>query len=103
MIFICFAYVFFSEYAKMLTVCQSYALVSTGVRCSVSNTLGKSGRSVVLQTTGGKDVKELITNVFGTATHTTQSLFAACTVLPLLVFAGLVLTLTDATVYARAL
>ncbi|KAJ3158184.1 Mismatch repair endonuclease pms2 [Geranomyces michiganensis] len=53
------------EYAKCVGILQAYALVSIGVRLSLSNQSGKSERSRVLATHGNPNVKENISNVFG--------------------------------------
>ncbi|TPX61501.1 hypothetical protein PhCBS80983_g01070 [Powellomyces hirtus] len=53
------------EYAKCLSMMQAYALISTGVRLSFSNQIGKSERTRVLATHGNQLVKDNISNVFG--------------------------------------
>ncbi|KAJ3005063.1 ATP-binding mismatch repair protein [Thoreauomyces humboldtii] len=56
------------EYAKCVGIVQAYALVSTGVRLSMANQVGKSERTRVLATHGNPTVKENIANVFGIKT-----------------------------------
>ncbi|KAL0023381.1 hypothetical protein WJX79_000253 [Trebouxia sp. C0005] len=53
------------EYAKLVTVLQAYALISTGVRMICTNQVGTAARSTVLSSTGGKCLKDNIVNVFG--------------------------------------
>ncbi|DBA95699.1 hypothetical protein WJX82_003265 [Trebouxia sp. C0006] len=53
------------EYAKLVTVLQAYALISTGVRMICTNQVGSAARSTVLSSTGGKCLKDNVVNVFG--------------------------------------
>ncbi|KAJ3036040.1 Mismatch repair endonuclease pms2, partial [Rhizophlyctis rosea] len=53
------------EYAKCLELVQAYALVSTGVRITCSNQVGKGPRNTVLATKGHASMKDNISDVFG--------------------------------------
>ena len=54
------------QYSRMLSVMQAYALISTGVRISVSNTLQqKKKKHQVLSTQGNAELRDNIANVFG--------------------------------------
>ncbi|KAL3143766.1 hypothetical protein ABBQ32_003597 [Trebouxia sp. C0010 RCD-2024] len=53
------------EFAKLVTVLQAYALISTGVRMICTNQVGTAARSTVLSSTGGKTMRDNIVNVFG--------------------------------------
>ncbi|EAL65478.1 MutL DNA mismatch repair protein [Dictyostelium discoideum AX4] len=54
------------EYAKLLTILQAYALISTNTRITCYNQAGKSPRSCVLSTTSGSTIRDNLINVFGT-------------------------------------
>ncbi|KAJ5550495.1 Ribosomal protein S5 domain 2-type fold subgroup [Penicillium sp. DV-2018c] len=56
------------EYGKVLNLLHAYACISTGVRFSVRNTVGKSRNVVVFSTNGNKTTKENIANVYGAKT-----------------------------------
>lgn len=53
------------EYGKVLNLLHAYACVSTGVRFSVRNTVGKTKNVVVFTTNGNQTTKENIANVYG--------------------------------------
>ena len=53
------------EYSRMLSMVQAYALISTGVRFSVSHTPTKGGRQLLFSTQGSSSHRDLITNVYG--------------------------------------
>ena len=53
------------EYAKVLVLLQAYACISTNVRLSVSNVMGKK-KAVVFSSQSNKTTRENIANVFGT-------------------------------------
>lgn len=56
-----------TQYARALNVLQSYAMQARGVRLFIYNSpTPTSGRNLILSTQGSQDVKDLITNVFGT-------------------------------------
>lgn len=56
------------EYGKVLNLLHAYACISTGVRFSVKNTVGKTRNVVVFSTNGNKTTKENIANVYGAKT-----------------------------------
>ncbi|KAJ5383973.1 Ribosomal protein S5 domain 2-type fold subgroup [Penicillium concentricum] len=56
------------EYGKVLNLLHAYACISTGVRFSVRNTVGKTRNVVVFSTNGNKTTKENIANVYGAKT-----------------------------------
>lgn len=56
------------EYGKVLNLLHAYACISTGVRFSVRNTVGKTKNVVVFSTNGNRTTKENITNVYGAKT-----------------------------------
>ncbi|OJJ32461.1 hypothetical protein ASPWEDRAFT_116503 [Aspergillus wentii DTO 134E9] len=56
------------EYGKVLNLLHAYACVSTGVRFSVKNTVGKTRNVVVFSTNGNQTTKENIANVYGAKT-----------------------------------
>lgn len=56
------------EYGKVLNLLHAYATVSTGVKFSVRNTVGKTKNVVVFSTNGNKTTKENIANVYGAKT-----------------------------------
>lgn len=58
------------EYGKVLNLLHAYASISTGVRFSVRNTVGKTKNVVVFSTNGNKTTKENIANVYGAKTLT---------------------------------
>jgi DNA mismatch repair protein PMS2 len=47
-------------------LCQAYALTSTDVRLICTNQSGSADRSTVIQTQGGRSLKDNIVTVFGT-------------------------------------
>ncbi|KAK3092069.1 hypothetical protein FSP39_024887 [Pinctada imbricata] len=53
------------EFAKLVQVLNSYCIISTGVRITCSNQVGKGNRSVVVSSNGNSSMKENIANVFG--------------------------------------
>ena len=55
------------EYGKVLGLLQAYACISTGVRMSVGNVMGKK-KTVVFSTKSNKTTRENIANVFGAKT-----------------------------------
>lgn len=56
------------EYGKVLNLLHAYACVSTGVRFSVRNTVGKTKNVAVFTTNGNQTTKENIANVYGAKT-----------------------------------
>ncbi|CAK96402.1 uncharacterized protein An02g02280 [Aspergillus niger] len=56
------------EYGKVLNLLHAYACVSTGVRFSVRNSVGKTKNVVVFSTNGNQTTKENIANVYGAKT-----------------------------------
>ncbi|OQE03984.1 hypothetical protein PENSOL_c001G06024 [Penicillium solitum] len=56
------------EYGKVLNLLHAYACISTGVRFSIRNTVGKTRNVVVFSTNGNKTTKENIANVYGAKT-----------------------------------
>lgn len=56
------------EYGKVLNLLHAYACVSTGVRFSVRNTVGKTKNVVVFTTNGNQTTRENIANVYGAKT-----------------------------------
>ena len=56
------------EYGKVLNLLHAYACISTGVRFSVRNTVGKTKNVVVFSTNGNRTTKENIANVYGAKT-----------------------------------
>ncbi|KAF7179845.1 hypothetical protein CNMCM7691_008897 [Aspergillus felis] len=56
------------EYGKVLNLLHAYACISTGVRFSVRNTVGKNRNVVVFSTNGNQTTKENIANVYGAKT-----------------------------------
>lgn len=56
------------EYGKVLNLLHAYACVSTGVRFSVRNTVGKTKNVVVFTTNNNQTTKENIANVYGAKT-----------------------------------
>lgn len=56
------------EYGKVLNLLHAYASISTGVKFSVRNTVGKTKNVVVFSTNGNKTTKENIANVYGAKT-----------------------------------
>lgn len=56
------------EYGKVLNLLHAYACVSTGVRFSVRNTVGKTKNVAVFSTNGNQTTKENIANVYGAKT-----------------------------------
>ena len=55
------------EYGKVLGLLQAYACISTDVRISVSNVMGKK-KTIVFSTKSNKTTRENIANVFGART-----------------------------------
>ncbi|KAH6567060.1 hypothetical protein BASA50_001379 [Batrachochytrium salamandrivorans] len=53
------------EYTKCVDCVQAYALSSTGVRLSFSNTTSKGLKSTIIQTQGSNILRENVTSVFG--------------------------------------
>ncbi|KAI4127713.1 MAG: hypothetical protein LQ341_006763, partial [Variospora aurantia] len=56
------------EYAKVLTLLQAYACVSTSVKLSVSNVMAKGKKVIVFATKSNATTRENIANVFGAKT-----------------------------------
>ncbi|KAJ5496027.1 hypothetical protein N7539_001143 [Penicillium diatomitis] len=56
------------EYGKVLNLLHAYACISTDVKFSVRNTVGKTKNVVVFSTNGNRTTKENITNVYGAKT-----------------------------------
>ncbi|KAJ5826294.1 hypothetical protein N7474_003432 [Penicillium riverlandense] len=56
------------EYGKVLNLLHAYACISTGVRFSVRNTVGKTRNVVVFTTNGNPTTRENIANVYGAKT-----------------------------------
>ncbi|KAL1965523.1 hypothetical protein VTN77DRAFT_5606 [Rasamsonia byssochlamydoides] len=56
------------EYGKVLNLLHAYACISTGVRFSVKNTVGKAKNVVVFATKANPTTKENIANVYGAKT-----------------------------------
>ncbi|KAF2101655.1 DNA mismatch repair protein MutL [Rhizodiscina lignyota] len=56
------------EYAKVLSLLQSYACISTGVRFSVSNHPGKGNKVVAFSTKSNSSTRDNISNVYGAKT-----------------------------------
>ena len=56
------------EYTKVLNLLHAYACISTGVRFSVRNTVGKKQNVVVFATNGNQTTRENIANVYGAKT-----------------------------------
>ncbi|EAW14189.1 ATP-binding mismatch repair protein PMS1 [Aspergillus clavatus NRRL 1] len=56
------------EYTKVLNLLHAYACVSTGVRFSVRNTMGKNRNAVVFSTNDNQTTKDNIANVYGAKT-----------------------------------
>ncbi|KAJ5643322.1 uncharacterized protein N7484_005829 [Penicillium longicatenatum] len=56
------------EYGKVLNLLHAYACISTGVRFSVRNTVGKTKNVVVFSTNSNPTTKENIANVYGAKT-----------------------------------
>lgn len=56
------------EYGKVLNLLHAYACISTGVRFSVRNTVGKTKNVAVFSTNGNRTTKENIANVYGAKT-----------------------------------
>ncbi|RHZ57111.1 ATP-binding mismatch repair protein PMS1 [Aspergillus thermomutatus] len=56
------------EYGKVLNLLHAYACISTGVRFSVRNSVGKNRNVVVFSTNGNQTTKENIANVYGAKT-----------------------------------
>ncbi|KAH1407133.1 hypothetical protein KXW50_002159 [Aspergillus fumigatus] len=56
------------EYGKVLNLLHAYACISTGVRFSVRNTVGKNRNVMVFSTNGNQTTKENIANVYGAKT-----------------------------------
>jgi DNA mismatch repair protein PMS2 len=56
------------EYGKVLNLLHAYACISTGVRFSVRNTVGKTKNVAVFATNGNKTTKDNIANVYGAKT-----------------------------------
>ena len=56
------------EYGKVLNLLHAYACISTGVRFSVRNTVGRTKNVVVFSTNGNLTTKENIANVYGAKT-----------------------------------
>ncbi|KAJ6010772.1 hypothetical protein N7451_002184 [Penicillium sp. IBT 35674x] len=56
------------EYGKVLNLLHAYACISTGVRFSVRNTVGKTKNVVVFSTNCNPTTKENIANVYGAKT-----------------------------------
>ena len=56
------------EYGKVLNLLHAYACISTGVRFSVKNTMGKTKNVVVFATSGNPTTKQNIANVYGAKT-----------------------------------
>ena len=55
------------EYGKVLVLLQAYACISTNVKVSVSNVMGKK-KAVVFSTKSNKTTRDNIANVFGSKT-----------------------------------
>ncbi|XP_022091474.1 mismatch repair endonuclease PMS2-like [Acanthaster planci] len=53
------------EFTKMVQLLQAYGIVSSGVKLTCTNQVGKGKRSPVLSTSGNALLKENIANVFG--------------------------------------
>lgn len=56
------------EYGKVLNLLHAYACISTGVRFSVKNTVGKTKNVMVFATSGNPTTKQNIANVYGAKT-----------------------------------
>ena len=56
------------EYGKVLGLLQAYACISTNVKFSVSNVMGKGKKTVAFATKPNKTTRENIANVFGAKT-----------------------------------
>jgi DNA mismatch repair protein PMS2 len=56
------------EYGKVLNLLHAYACISTGVKFSVKNTVGKTRNVVVFSTNGNATTRENIANVYGAKT-----------------------------------
>ena len=56
------------EYSKVLGLSQAYACISTNVKFSVSNVIGKGKKTVSFATKPNKTTRENIANVFGAKT-----------------------------------
>ena len=56
------------EYGRVLGILQAYACISTNVKFSVSNTMGKGKKTVAFATKSNKTTRENIANVFGAKT-----------------------------------
>ncbi|KAK9808938.1 hypothetical protein WJX72_006664 [[Myrmecia] bisecta] len=56
------------EYAKLLTLLQAYAIISTGVRLLCTNQVGAGARSTVISTQEGSTMRDNLITVFGTRT-----------------------------------
>ncbi|OQD82953.1 hypothetical protein PENANT_c019G05209 [Penicillium antarcticum] len=56
------------EYGKVLNLLHAYACISTGVKFSVKNTVGKTRNVVVFSTNGNVTTRENIANVYGAKT-----------------------------------
>ena len=56
------------EYGKVLGLLQAYACISTNVKLTVSNLMGKGKKAVVFSTNANSTTRENIANVFGSKT-----------------------------------
>ena len=56
------------EYGKVLNLLHAYACISTGIRFSVRNTVGKNRTAIVFATNGNQTTRENIANVYGAKT-----------------------------------
>ena len=56
------------EYGKVLGLLQAYACISTNVKLTVSNLMGKGKKAVVFSTKSNPTTRENIANVFGAKT-----------------------------------
>ncbi|XP_064627462.1 mismatch repair endonuclease PMS2-like [Lineus longissimus] len=53
------------EFTKMVQVLTAYCLISTGVRITCTNQVGKGKKTTIASVNGNKLVRENITNIFG--------------------------------------
>ncbi|KAI8824179.1 putative DNA mismatch repair protein pms2 [Fimicolochytrium jonesii] len=53
------------EFAKCVGIVQAYALISTGVRISLTNQFGKGERTRVIATHGNQSLTDNVSNIFG--------------------------------------
>ncbi|XP_014665866.1 PREDICTED: mismatch repair endonuclease PMS2-like [Priapulus caudatus] len=53
------------EFTKMVSVLNAYCVISTGIRLSCSNQVGKGKKTIVVATSGNGSTRENIADVFG--------------------------------------